>query len=109
MTMVPPPGSDGPPTSQNAESATAITDRELKAKSQELGLIGRLFGSRESAPISIAGGLALFCLLAMIVAPMLPTKAYGFSISDLEKTSGSLVLASITFLGGYLGGGKQGS
>jgi hypothetical protein len=44
----------------------------------------------------------------MIIGPMLPIKAEGFSIGDFEKACAGLIVSAITFLGGYLGGGKQG-
>jgi hypothetical protein len=74
---------------------------------QWCGLFGKLFGSGEHAPVNIAGALILLGLVGMIVGPILPT-AYGFSVADFEKALAALILASLTFLGGYLGGGNIG-
>jgi hypothetical protein len=81
-----------------------ITEGDLKQRSQDLGLFGKLFGSRDHAPVNIAGALIFFGLIGMFVAPFLPSSS-GFGAADLEKALGALILAALTFLGGYLGGG----
>jgi hypothetical protein len=42
-------------------------------------------------------------IIGMIFAPMLPHSS-DFPTADIVKALGALVLASLTFLGGYLGG-----
>jgi hypothetical protein len=69
-------------------------------------VIGKLFGSREHAPLNIAGTIMLLCLLAMFATPFLPA-SQSFSATDLMKTFGSIALAAMTFAGGYLGGRGQ--
>jgi hypothetical protein len=95
-------------TAPNRATATSpVTETNLRLRSQDLGLFGKLFGSREHAPVNIAGALILLGLVVMIVGPILPT-ASGFSVADFEKALAALILASLTFLGGYLGGGNIG-
>jgi hypothetical protein len=91
-----------PPTSQEIQITTAA---EAKKRSQELGLFGKLFGSREHAPINIAGAIILLGVIGVMALPFLPTSA-EFSKADIAKLLGSLVLSALTFLGGYLGAGK---
>ncbi|MDG4894632.1 hypothetical protein P9272_13725 [Mesorhizobium sp. WSM4976] len=81
-----------------------VTEGNLRMKSQELGLFGKFFGSREHAPVNIAGALILLGLAGMMLAPFLPT-SNGFNVGDMEKALGALILAALSFLGGYLGGG----
>jgi hypothetical protein len=94
------------PTPGNIRRDYEITDAELRHHSQELGLLGKIFGSRENAPINIAGMLMFLGLLGLITVPFLPQSA-SFSQGDMAKTLGAIVLAALTFLGGYLGGGKR--
>jgi hypothetical protein len=102
-TPTPPRGDVTPPAREAGQYP--VTEGSLKLKSQELGLFGKLFGSREHAPINIAGALIFFGLLGMFVAPFLPSSS-GFNVADLEKALAALILAAFTFLGGYLGGGS---
>jgi hypothetical protein len=96
---------DFTPTPRRGTQKIPTTD-PLKERSQELGLLGKLFGSREHAPINIAGAIMIAGVLGMLIAPFLPTST-GFSTGDMVKGLGALVLAAFTFLGGYLGGGKK--
>jgi hypothetical protein len=81
--------------------APAVTDPDLRQRSQEMGLLGRLFGSREHAPINIAGALIIMGTGGMIWIALVATSP---STPDILKALAALVLASLTFLGGYLGG-----
>jgi hypothetical protein len=96
------------PTTTDAlpPAAPAITEASLKQRSQELGLLGKIFGSREHAPINVAGAIMMIGLCGMIAVPLFPASP-SLSHADLEKGLGGLVLAALTFLGGYLGGGKK--
>lgn len=97
------------PTGPNLgeQRQTAVTETDLKHRSQELGLMGKLFGSREHAPINIAGAIIVVGLLALLAVPFLP-ESKSLSQADLAKAIAGLILAAFTFLGGFLGGGKQG-
>jgi hypothetical protein len=104
-----PKGLDGPPSPSEVRKNISTTDEELRRSAQELGMIGRLFGSRYNAPINIAGMLVLLGFFGMLLGPFLPIRGEGFSIADFEKSCGALIISAITFLGGYLGGGKSDS
>jgi hypothetical protein len=80
---------------------TPIAEAELRRHAQELGLLGRIFGSREHAPLNIAGAIAIFGLVGLIGSLFASTGAQG----DLAKTFGGIVIAALTFLGGYWSGG----
>jgi hypothetical protein len=97
------PGADSLPSSTSSGQAGTITDRDLKLKSQELGLLGKVFGSKENAPVNIVGFLLFVCVAGMILGPLIPFKE-GFGLGDFEKTFGALIVSCLTFLGGYLGG-----
>jgi len=99
-----PPTAPETVTAPKGGAEQPITEGSLRMKSQDLGLSGKLFGSREHAPINIAGFLIMFGIVGMLVAPALPASA-GFSVGDMEKSFAALILAALTFLGGYLGGG----
>jgi hypothetical protein len=79
------------------------TETILRQKSQELGLLGKLFGGRDHAPINIAGSIIILGIIALIVMPFLP-ETKTLSQADLAKVISGLILAAFTFLGGYLGG-----
>jgi peptidoglycan/LPS O-acetylase OafA/YrhL len=86
-------------------SDVQITDAALAQRSQELGILGKLFGARDHAPINIAGGLILLGVAGMILVVLItPTNPL---MPDVVKALAALVLASLTFLGGYLGGTKD--
>lgn len=82
-----------------------VTEAQLKHHSQELGLLGKIFGSRENAPVNIAGGVMVLGIVGLFVVPWLPD-SQSFSRGDMAKLLGTLVLSALTFLGGYLGGSK---
>jgi hypothetical protein len=81
----------------------AATETSLRQRSQELGYLGKIFGSREHAPINIAGIIIVIGILALVFMPFLP-ESKTLSQGDLAKVIGGLILAAFTFLGGYLGG-----
>jgi hypothetical protein len=66
-------------------------------------MLGKVFGSRDHAPINIAGTIIIVGVLGLLVTPFLPSPAGG----DVAKLIGSLVLAAFTFLGGYLSGKRD--
>lgn len=94
-------GAPAPPQSYGISE-----EGQLRHHSQELGLLGKLFGSREHAPINIAGMLMVIGVLGLLLVPFVP-EGHTFSQADLAKTLGGIVLAALTFLGGYLGGSKK--
>jgi hypothetical protein len=83
-----------------------VTETVLRQRSQELGLLGKVFGGRDHAPINIAGSIIILGILALIAMPFLP-ETKTLSQADLAKVISGLILASFTFLGGYLGGGTR--
>ena len=83
-----------------------VTEADLKHHLQELGALGKFFGSRDHAPINIAGLLVILGVLGMFGAPFLPM-SNGFVAADMVKAMAALVVAAMTFLGGYLSGGKS--
>jgi len=94
------------PQQSNQASVTGAQgskSESLQRHAQELGLLGKLFGSADHAPLNIAGAILLLCLVAMVAAPFLPAEP-NFSVSDMQKTFGGIALAAMTFAGGYLGG-----
>jgi hypothetical protein len=88
------------------QQQVAVTDTTLRQRSQELGLLGKLFGGREHAPINIAGSIIILGVVALILMPFLP-ESKTLSQADLAKVLSALILAAFTFLGGYLGGGAK--
>jgi hypothetical protein len=49
---------DGPDPLPPVDTAKhAVTEANIRIKSQELGMFGKLFGSRENAPTNVAGAL----------------------------------------------------
>jgi hypothetical protein len=91
-----------PPASRHSKKTTSapITDTDLRHHQQELGLFGKIFGSKEQAPIYFAGTLALVALVAMCVVAFTPTAPEK---SDLLKGLAGIVIAALTFLGGAYG------
>jgi hypothetical protein len=93
------------PATPDQTQATPIvntTEIALKQRSQELGLFGKLFGSREHAPVNIAGAIVILGMLGLFIVAVSPSSP-DFSKADLIKSLIGLVLAALTFLGGYLG------
>ena len=84
----------------------SVTESTLRHRSQELGWLGKVFGSRENAPVNIAGAIIVLGIFGLLISPFLP-ESQSFSRADLAKTIASLILASFTFLGGYLGGSSK--
>jgi hypothetical protein len=88
------------------KTSGGLTEQDLKHHSQELGAFGRIFGSRENAPIYFAGLFMVLCLLGLVVVPFMPAST-DLSKGDMFKTLSGLILATLTFLGGYLGGSNR--
>ena len=82
------------------------TESAIRQRSQELGLLGKIFGGRDHAPINIAGIIIVLGIIALITMPFLP-ESKSLSQADLAKVIGGLILAAFTFLVGYLGGGTK--
>lgn len=98
MAVIPRQGKDKQPP--------ATTDADLRRHSQELGMLGKIFGGRDQAPINIAGMIVVIGVVALLAMPFFPNSP-DFSKADQAKVFGSLILAALTFLGGYLGAGKR--
>lgn len=77
------------------------TETDLRHHSQELGWLGKAFGSKENAPIYFAGILALIALFSAVAvgiwAPEMPEK------SDLIKALIGITIAALSFIGGASG------
>lgn len=99
------PSTAQPAIVQN-EKSYQVTDNTLRHRSQELGLMGKVFGSKENAPVNIAGAIIVLGLISMLVVPFVPSSP-SLSQGDLEKTLAGLIVSAFTFLGGYLGGNKD--
>lgn len=87
---------------QNQESQLTLAESgqyTLKAKKVDLGLLGKFFGSRENAPMNIAG----FILILLVAAGTIPlfweTKVPA---GDVWK----IILPIVTLTLGYLFGKK---
>jgi hypothetical protein len=68
--------------------------------------MGKIFGSREHAPINVAGTIIVLGMLGMFGSVFVTFPA-SFTLGDMEKLLGSFVLAALTFLAGYLGAGRK--
>lgn len=66
-------------------------------------MVGKVFGSKEHAPINIAGMIIVLAIFGMLATPFLPADATA-TRGDLLKVFSGIGLAALTFLGGYLGG-----
>ena len=95
-----------PPTEASGSHQYSVTETVLKQRSQELGLLGKIFGGRDHAPINIAGAIIVIGIIGLMLIPFLP-ETKTLTQADLMKTISALVLAAFTFLGGYLGGKQQ--
>ncbi|MGY2052246.1 hypothetical protein [Methylobacterium sp. JK268] len=82
---------------------TPKTDNDLKWQSQQLGLLGTLFGDRDHAPVYIAAAIVLMSMTGIILVAFVPHTSQ-LQDADLIKTLGGLVVSSLTFLGGYMSG-----
>lgn len=92
-----------PQQSNDVSVGVGGKSESLQRHAQELGVIGKLFGSSEHAPLNIAGIILVLCVLAMLATAFLPVSG-NVPAADLLKMLGAIALASLTFLGGYLGG-----
>lgn len=84
----------------------AAAEADVRRRSQELGLLGKIFGSRDHAPVNIAGFIVVLGLFGILATPLLPEKS-SLAQADWVKLLSGLVLSALTFLGGYLGGSKK--
>lgn len=81
----------------NPEIAGKVIDAE--SQKAEIGLVGKLFGSRKHAPTNIAGMVVVFSLIALGILLI----AYGDEASvrsDVIKIFGGLALASLGYVFG---------
>ena len=89
------------PRPSTAQQSTQLTESDLKHHSQELGKLGILFGSKENAPVYLAGILAILsligCIFVGVYASDTPTKG------DLIKPLAAIVIAALSFIGGASG------
>ena len=78
-------------------TSSPITENELQHHSQELGSFGRMFGSKENAPVYFAGMLAVLSLLGALGVGIFSS---GNDKADLVKALLAIVVAALSFLGG---------
>ena len=93
-----------PKRTRVTNSSSPVTDSDVKLHSQELGGFGRLFGSRENAPIYIAGILGFIALVGAIAVGILASVSPDKS--DLVKALVGIVIAALSFIGGASGRGQ---
>ena len=72
---------------------SGFTETDLKRHAQELGMLGRVFGSKEHAPFYIAALAIVFSLVAIMVV------LYTKSSPDFPKTQ------AVTLFGTIITGG----
>ncbi len=90
-------------TSNLRQGQPALTEIDLKHHSQELGMLGRFFGSRDNAPTNIASVAVLLFIFLLALASILPL-ADGVDRDDLIKTVCALLLSSLGYLFGSASG-----
>lgn len=92
---------DSPPEQPQAvANFGGLSARErLQSQSQELGLLGKLFGSRENAPTNISGFAVLLFSLMWFLTAVIPLPA-GTDRPDLLKSILALILAALGYLFG---------
>ncbi|WP_449410603.1 hypothetical protein [Methylobacterium komagatae] len=87
-------------------SAASLSPTELQHHVQELGLLGRVFGSKDHAPVYIAGAIAIIGMIGICIASAVPGSV-DFSRADLIKALSGIILAALTFLGGVYSGSRR--
>lgn len=81
----------------NIDLAKQIVDHDARAR--ERGAMGRLLGSRENAPVYIAGVLAFLCVVAIIGLVYVPGEASELR-GDVVKALAGIGLAALGYLFG---------
>ena len=69
--------------------------------------MGKLLGSREHAPVYIAFIVIVLTLISMVALFLLTSSKEAAVLGDIEKLLGTILLSTLTFLGGYLGSPKK--
>lgn len=87
------------PPQQPEPRQTGVTQEDLTYRSQELGRLGKLFGSREQSPGNIAGLAIIVAFLILIAIVFAPD-----SLSLPKKDVFTLVSGIITLTLGFLFG-----
>lgn len=89
------------PKGQKPQLPAQITTSDLQRHSQELGKLGTFFGSKEHAPIYLAGILGLLSLVGAIGVGIFAAETPGKA--DLIKALIGIVIAALSFIGGASG------
>jgi hypothetical protein len=92
------------PTPSGEIQRLGFTQTELQHHSQELGWMGKIFGSRQNAPGNIAGVCVLISMIALIV--LLGYGGDGPKISQGITLFGGVVTLALGYLFGRSDGGK---
>jgi hypothetical protein len=94
---------------EDKELAKMVMQAETQRveRSQEMGRIGGLFGSRQNAPTYIAGVVACFFALVLAAIVFLPI-GEGLTRVDALQVVGGFFLAALGYLfGSITGNGKH--
>lgn len=95
-----------PKSSSSTSTQLPVTDQDIKKNAQDLGWLGSILGSKDHAPIYIAGSIAVGGILIMGLVSMMPWIP-DVNRVELIKSMASIVLAALTFLGGAYSGGNR--
>jgi hypothetical protein len=81
---------------------TQLAGKMLDEQRKERGAMGWLWGTKEHAPLNIAGFMLISCVLALVVV--------AFIVPDLVRSHSQLIVSSIfsliTLIVGYIFGRK---
>ena len=97
--MMTKPGKDVQSPTTVPSQQKGITEADLKQQLQDLGVLGKVFGSRDQSPGNIAG-LAIIVAFVMLIAILFSPE----SLSLPKKDAFTLVLGIISLTLGFLFG-----
>jgi hypothetical protein len=87
------------PPQQTGPQQTGVTEADLKQRSQELGSLGKIFGSRDQSPGNIAG-LAIIVSFLMLVAIIFSPDSESLPKKDVFTLVGGIITLTLGFLFG---------
>lgn len=94
------------PTPPKRTQTTHITESDIKLRSQELGMMGKVFGSRENVPVFIAGCVTLAMVVLIGVTLFAPIQG-DLSKWQVLQWLGGFLLAALGYLFGSISGGSR--
>lgn len=92
------------PTRPTPQAQASTSNDDLERGRQELGFLGRFFGSKENAPVFVAGLVSVMGLVGLLILVIWPGPA---SSGDGIKTLSGLVLSALSFLAGTATGSRR--